>query len=66
MPSRPQWSMCAWVTITASSEAKSISGGIALRASSAGEPWNMPKSTRMRAFAVRSSVQLPVTSPAAP
>jgi hypothetical protein len=64
--SRPLWSMCAWLSTTASSERGSKPGRRRLPFSAAGPPWNIPKSSSTRARAVTSRCALPVTPPAAP
>ena len=66
IPSRPQWSTWAWVTITPSTWGQSISGTCRFLCSCSGDPWKSPKSITTRPLGVSSNVQDPVTSPAAP
>ena len=63
---RPQWSRCAWVSRIASSVVGSYASGIRFRTDSFGPPWNIPQSTRMRAWPVSRRNWLPVTVVAAP
>ena len=66
IPSRPQWSTWACVTITPSTCGQSISGTCRFLCSCSGEPWKSPKSITTRPRGVSNNVQDPVTSPAAP
>ena len=63
---RPVWSVCACVSSRQSTLAASNGKGSSFSARVARLPWNNPQSTSTRRVPVSSSVQEPVTVPAAP
>ena len=64
--SQPEWSMCPWVSTTASI----VSGGTAKRSQFRSRrcfsPWNKPQSTSTREPPISSTCREPETMPAAP